>query len=393
MNISFSLCQSQAILMPYCCEIFSSVAEFPFAQWQRLVPAENLMFNIDYLTSIEQNQSGKMEFRYVFIKQNEELIGIAYFQIVPFNGMQLSQYHATNAMLNRVKNFVLPHIEVKMLVGANLLMTGEKGFFFRANLSLQEVADAYLYAVKAVFDSDASIKAFLMTDVFEQDVLLKNTFQRANFYSIDEEPDMVMCLRPQWKNFDDYLQSLSAKYRVRAKKCFSVSAAIQKKNLSLEEVHRLESQIHELYHNTIAKSTFSLLELKQGFFSSQKKIFGNRYMITGYFLDEKLVGFNSLYCHTRTGEVHYIGLNYEVNKTYRLYQRMLYDMVDCGISKRFDKLHFGRTAPEIKSTVGAVPVPVSGLLKHRNFLVNRFIVKPLAAVIKPPNFIFRNPFK
>jgi predicted N-acyltransferase len=393
MNISFPLCQTQAVLMPYCCEIFSSVAEIPFAQWQRLVHANNLMFNYEYLNAIELNQNGNMEFRYVFIQQNEQLVGVAYFQIVPFKGTQLSSYHASNALLNSAKNIVLPLIEIKMLVGANLLMTGEKGFFFHASVSAEEMADAYLYAVQAIFKSDPSIGAFLMTDVFEQDMLLKNKFQQANFYSIYEEPDMVMDLQPEWKNFDDYLQSLSSKYRVRAKKCFSLSTNLERKSLSIEEVSALEEQICALYHNTIAKSTFALLELKRGFFAAQKKIFGERYMIFGYFLNGKLVGFNSLYCNKNAGEVHYIGLDYEVNKTHHIYQKMLYDMVDCGIGKRFEKLHFGRTAPEIKSTVGAVPVAVSGLLKHRNFFVNRLVVKPLAAAIKPKDFIFRNPFK
>lgn len=393
MIFCFPLCQADSLLMPYNFETFNSVAEVPFEQWQRMVPANNLMFQFSYLKHLEENQQGNMRFKYVLVRQNEALMGVAYFQVVQFSGTQLSNYHAESSIVNRIKDWVLPLIKVEMLVGANLLMTGEKGFYCKTGISETDMADMYLQVVQHIFKSETQIGAFLMTDIFETDSVLRQKFEAEGFHPIYEEPDMKMQLRPEWKSIDDYLNSISSKYRVRAKKCMALSGSLVRKNLSEQEVKNFEPDIYRLYKNTIAKSTFNLFELQPGFFTGQKQLFGERYMVFGYFLNDKLVGFNSLYCNQKSGEVHYIGLDYEVNKKHHTYQRMLYDMVECGIEQQFARLHFGRTASEIKSTVGAVPVTVNGILKHRNFIVNNIIIKPLAAAIKPKDFVFRNPFK
>jgi hypothetical protein len=72
---------------------------------------------------------------------------------------------------------------------------------------------------------------------------------------------------------------------------------------------------------------------------------------------------------------------------------MLYDMIAFGIEQKVEKLHFGRTAPEIKSTVGAAPSPMYGYVKHFNPLFNYFMVRTFTARLKPKQYIIREPFK
>jgi hypothetical protein len=72
---------------------------------------------------------------------------------------------------------------------------------------------------------------------------------------------------------------------------------------------------------------------------------------------------------------------------------MMYDMMKLGIKKRAERLHFGRTAPEIKSTIGATPSAMYGYIKHRNPLFNFFVARPYTANLKPKEYVFRHPFK
>lgn len=379
--------------MPFQLEIFHFAIDFPIAQWQALIPKHKLLHNLEYLQSLEKNQNGHTTFRYVFVKQNEKVIGVAYFQIVQFKGSQLSNYRASNFLYRIFQRMALPFLKVKMLASGNLLMTGENGFFFLPETSDETIAEAYLQVVNTLLENDKDTQAFLMSNVFGAQAILKQKFLNRSFYSIDEEPDMQMVLRKEWKHFSDYLQSLSSKYRVRAKRCLVQSKVLEKRELSLEEIQHFGKQIFELYQETIAHASFSLVELQEDFFVKQKKIFKERYVLFAYFLNGNLVGFNSLYCNENSGDVHYVGLNYEVNKTHAVYQRMLYDMIECGIGKGFTHLHFGRTATEIKSSVGATPVWVSGLIKFKNPLINYWIAQPLSAAIKPKDFVLRNPFK
>lgn len=72
---------------------------------------------------------------------------------------------------------------------------------------------------------------------------------------------------------------------------------------------------------------------------------------------------------------------------------MLLDMVEFGIRQRFKRIIFGRTALEIKSTVGAAPVEIVGLIRHTHPVINLFMEKVFSSVSPKADWIQRNPFK
>jgi len=81
-------------------------------------------------------------------------------------------------------------------------------------------------------------------------------------------------------------------------------------------------------------------------------------------------------------EAGYIGLDYEYNFDYAVYQKMLYDYVDDAIQNNLKELRFGRTAEEIKSCLGAEPVDMMLYVRHRNSLSNK-VIKPVIKSISP----------
>ena len=83
---------------------------------------------------------------------------------------------------------------------------------------------------------------------------------------------------------------------------------------------------------------------------------------------------------------------YDLNHKHAIYQRMLYDYVSLAIENKSTELRFGRTAEEIKSTIGAEPVAMSLYIRHKNHITNK-ILKPIFASIKPSEFELRRPFK
>lgn len=375
-------------------QIFDTANQIPIEIWQKAIPPHNLLHHFSYLHLQESNQQDKMQFFYVLIKENNETIGVAYFQVVHFTGEQLKDYTKNSGkVLAIIQNAILKLVSVRLLIGANLFMSGEKGMYWLKDLPQQTKADYYQTLVMHLLQTKKSLNAFLMTDIYDEDTCLTNAFEQNKFNRIYEEPDMIMQMNPKWNSFDDYLNAFSSKYRVRTKRCFVQSKDLERKNLSVQEVQNLDAQLYQLYENTMSQASFSLAKLQPGYFAAQKELMPEAYQVFGYFLEGKLVGFNSLFCLNGKGEVHYVGLNYEVNKETHIYQRMLYDIVSCGIENKLSTLHFGRTASEIKSTIGATPINVHGYILHKNSLINNYIIKPMAKAIKPKEFVFRNPFK
>lgn len=76
-----------------------------------------------------------------------------------------------------------------------------------------------------------------------------------------------------------------------------------------------------------------------------------------------------------------------------LYLNMLYNMTEFGIENGFEKIIFGRTALEIKSSVGAEPVNMSGFIFHTNPLINKYIGKLFNSLEPEVNWQQRHPFK
>jgi hypothetical protein len=91
-------------------------------------------------------------------------------------------------------------------------------------------------------------------------------------------------------------------------------------------------------------------------------------------------------------DAHLIGLNYETNKSHSLYLNMLYQYVEDSISAQVKVLDLGRTAMEIKSTVGAIPVDLSVYLKLKNPLLNGLACM-LAGSSSSEAWVQRHPFK
>ena len=76
-----------------------------------------------------------------------------------------------------------------------------------------------------------------------------------------------------------------------------------------------------------------------------------------------------------------------------LYLNMLYNMTEYGIENGFEKIIFGRTALEIKSSIGAIPVNMSGFIYHNNKLINKYIEYIFKKLEPAAEWQMRHPFK
>ena len=81
------------------------------------------------------------------------------------------------------------------------------------------------------------------------------------------------------------------------------------------------------------------------------------------------------------------------NQSHHLYHNMLFDLLEQAIVGGFRTLDYGRTALEIKSSVGAKASDYASLVKARYGWLNRLIPLFTPAVYTAPKWVARNPFK
>lgn len=380
--------------------VYRSIDALTDFQWNNHVPEQNLLMTHDYLKMIEQSQQGNMEFRYLQVKKDDVTVGSVYFQIVKFESAQLMNYFPEGdsffmKQARALSEGMLRRLNLKMLVSGNIFMTGENGYYFSNTIDKPTRAKLLRKAINQVMQEDRSIKAVLISDLYEPKSEFDEGFKRCGYNEITVESDMSIALDPAWKTFEDYLNALSSKYRVRTKKVFALCAenSVVRKELNVHDIAACEARLFELYQKVMANADFKLGSLTKDYFRLQKEQLPNNYRLYAYYHGEVMIGFISAFVTGDKMEVHYTGMDHEVCKPIHLYQHMMYDMIEQGILLRIKRLHFGRTAPEIKSTIGAVPSAMYGYLKHRNPLFNFFIMKPYTARLKPKQYTFRHPFK
>jgi len=161
----------------------------------------------------------------------------------------------------------------------------------------------------------------------------------------------------------------------------------------LSDIENHKTTINDLYNNVAKNAPFNTFFLSENHFYELKKQLGHNFLFYGYFLDEKLIGFNTLIKNGDAIDTYFLGYDDEHQRDMMVYLNMLYDMVGYSIKKGFKKIIFARTALEIKSSVGAKPYEMVGFMQHSNPLINTFIGKIFKSLEPETVWQERNPFK
>ncbi|WP_415034041.1 8-amino-7-oxononanoate synthase [Flavobacterium sp.] len=214
-----------------------------------------------------------------------------------------------------------------------------------------------------------------------------------SFYRFSTQPNMVFNIRKDWLSFDHYIDALLKKYRDQYKRARKKSEGLAKRKMPLEDIVQYEETIYQLYLTVAQNAPFNTFYLPKNHFTEFKKQLGDRFLFYGYFENDQLVGFNTLIKNGDDIDTYFLGYAENCQREKMLYLNMLYDMIAYSINKGFSRIIFARTALEIKSSVGAEPVPMFGFIQHSNPLANRFLSKLFQYFEPEMVWQQRHPFK
>jgi hypothetical protein len=377
---------------------FSSIDQISPKIWGGLQCAKNIYFNPDFLKSIEKNHS-EIVFSYiVLIDKNSNPIAFAAIQIVNFHIDDIK--NDLELLIRKLKNIgrklqIIPNKKpLKILISGNTFVSGEHGIFIKKNqnkkIIIKELAKAILHFVNA--NKKLKIDAFLLKDFRNKSLFISNELRDYNYHPFSVEQNMILKLDKSWHVFDDYLGSMKTKFRVKARKAFLRSTDIKIENVTLENIDDQLPKMTALYKKVVDNADFNLGNFNLNSFKDFKKNLGSNYILKTYWLNDNIVGFISGVITQESLDAHFVGINYELNKEHAIYQRMLYDYIEIGIEKKINSINFGRTASEIKSSVGAVPQDLTMYIRHKKSITNK-ILKLFLQRIQPTPFQQKFPFK
>lgn len=376
-------------------QVYNSISEVDEEQWDSLVKANQIYLSRSYLRSIERELS-HIQFRYVQFYEQDKLVGIAYFQLIPISEQEINFKILSKKLGGFLPSSFQKWLKTRILICGNAFATGENGFVFdednHPSDSIKQLNRVIQNIVELEKKKNNPISLSIVKEFWSSPQHYSSDFKLMNYHELSIDVNMVLEFQPSWESFDDYLGSLNSKFRTKYKQVLKKSSELTIIDFDKSLAQDRLDDINDLYNRMVNKASFSFGRLNGNTLLAMKSSLGDAFFFRGYLFDDKLVGFATATHTDGAMDGNFIGIDFELNKRYAVYQRILYDFIEHGISNNLNGIRFGRTAEEIKSGVGALPVDMKFYAKHHNVLKNA-LLKPFLKQLKPSEFRLRNPFK
>jgi len=282
-----------------------------------------------------------------------------------------------------------------VLVCGHTHISGNHGFIYSPNISHKEafhaLADA-CYQIRRAEKLRGGIDLQLIKDFYEDEFEKSAYLEVFKYRQFKVDPNMILKIRPDWHSFEDYTNAMNSKYRKKVLSIVKQGNALERRSLTAKEIAFNFDKIQALYMNVANKAKVRINHFDTSYLVQLKLNLKDNFELTAYYIADELVGFTTMIYWGNKAEAHAIGMNYDLNNQYAIYQNMLYDDVKMAIEHQKKQLILGRTAMEMKSNIGAEPAEMCCYVRHSGPLLNRAF-KPVFSYIKQTDWTQRSPFK
>lgn len=363
-------------------------------QWNAVVQDKSLFLSPRYLRVLEEAGPDNLRQRYALVFRGRDPVAAVAAQSVTVSLSRVSQKPRKGRAAAPLEK-----VQEQLLVCGNLLSWGMHGIAFAPNEDTTElwpaIAEA-LYRMRRADKLFGNTDLIMVKDITDAYAEGASALSRFSYRQLETEPNMVLDISPKWKTYEDYLASLTSRYRKQAKDMAKeVSAAGLQVELldGPDELARHAEAIHALYLQTHHNARVRLVTLSPKFLPTLAAQLGKDLRCTILRSDDQLLGFVTTVRDGETAVGYYIGFDRKANANVPIYFRLLQAVVDDAIKFGCRRLSLGRTALEPKARLGARPDPFRIWIRHRIPLLNvlvRGLLHTISHHDEPPE---RNPFK
>lgn len=378
----------------YSFKIYFSAKELP-ENWNNYAE-QNIFLSQNYLKALEISAPKNMICHFIGLFQEEELVGIVVTQFLDLNKLE-SFGERDKCIKTAVRNIAFKNFCSHVLVIGNNMLTGQNAYSFSNKIdtveALKTIKKAITQLKKILNDKGLKVHATTFKDFTKEEI---PNFLSAGFddsYQFSTQPNMIFRVPDNWKSEQDYIDDLTKKYRDQYKRARKKASGIEKRKMDLSDIIKQEDIIYDLYYHVAKNAHFNTFFLTKNHFRTLKEVLKDQFLFYGYFLDEKLIGFNTIIKNGKVMDTYFLGYDDTIQREKMLYLNMLYDIVAYSINKGYKEIVFARTALEIKSSIGAQPQEMFGFIKHNNPIIDLAIEKIFCYLDPEVIWQERNPFK
>ena len=392
-KISTRLLPWQCILLGnYNIEIYTTVDALP-DEWDTFSKKHEPQYCKALIGVAEKAQLVDFTYNYIVVKEGNETVALFYFQKLLVRKAYYPDFSDLSFAAKNLYCLIASHT-YNLLLNGHIFSTDIPGLVIKKEWS--KSADLAMIFEKVVAKvkraSASSIFIVKGANALLSDELLKI---KSKYKPMPDDVLMQMKIPSTWTSIENYIEALSKKYAVRAKKIDERISGFTIEDFSFEQITENAETLHQLYLNVISRSSFKMGVLNMAYFVGLKKAMSQNFIFKVWKLNNEIVGFTTYIRMTEHVELYYIGIDYKVNKSHHLYQCMLQQGIKDAIEFKTPCLRLGRTAYEAKAIAGAIP-----LIKRNFFQISNPVLKigyrytaDYFIAENSTNWQVRNPFK
>lgn len=362
------------------------------ARWDSLTQNDSLFLSRRYLRVLEDAGPDNLNQRYAMIFRGREAVAV-----VAAQSVNISIARVGKARKRPPAIAPLEKLDERMLVCGNLLSWGMHGVCLNTNSDPATVWPAIaeaLYRMRRADKLSGDTDLVMVKDISDEHATATSVMRRFSYRPVETDPNMVLGISPRWRNYDDYLSSLTSKYRSTCKQIDKkiAAAGCTIEELSVNQIEQHADALHSLYMQTHSNAKFRPVTLPTSFLPTLAARLGEDFRCRVVKRGDELLGFVTILRDGETAVGYNIGFDRQAALDIPIYLSLLQTLVADAISFGSRRLSLGRTALEPKARLGARPEPMRALIRHRIPMLN-VIVRALLRTIshdEPPE---RNPFK
>ncbi len=349
-----------------------------------------------YLTAISQSFSSELDFCYLTVldTQTSKPVLIASYQLVAFVFKADTQPpKIVRHCSQKSDGFFMLY----MLVCGNVFMSGEHGFVKSNDIDDKTafglVEKGMAKACKILRrQTGKKISVQLFKEFAPQTLSSSSCLEEKGYQDFEIDVYMSLPIDSAWDSIETYFDAYKAKFRTKARSVFAKASALSIRSFSEAEILHHHVAIDVLFLQVLGKSEYQFGVMNASGFASLKQHLGAQFIFRAVFLKDALIGFSTSFINGLSLEANFVGIDYDQNVQYAVYQRLLYDYVYLAIDNRVAMLHYGRTSELLKSSLGAVATPMKLYAKHTS-KITHLLMSSILKKQSPSAFELRKPFK
>lgn len=174
-----------------------------------------------------------------------------------------------------------------------------------------------------------------------------------------------------FSSMEEYLSRLSRGARKDLRRKMRVAAAVRV--VRSRSIAPWLDRIYKLYLETVTRSPMAFGALNRSFFEKIcDAVSGAEYTL--YFVEEELVAFNLLVVKPQAMEDKFFCMDYRLGRQHNLYFLSWLENVRTCVERKIPVYHAGQGTEEVKAHLGATLIPSFILFRHRQPVIDRFLV-------------------